>query len=92
VNGDAIVLVAAGVLLVVTAYLAALETVLSRLNVVRALRLVEEERRGAEALLWVTEHRVSGLNVLLVTTVVARVSPPSRPCSVGATSVRRRAW
>jgi CBS domain containing-hemolysin-like protein len=74
VNADAIALVAAGVLLVVTAYLAALETVLNRLNVVRALRLVEEERRGAEPLLWVTEHRVSGLNVLLVTTVVARVS------------------
>jgi CBS domain containing-hemolysin-like protein len=73
VNADLVSLLAAVGLLLVTAYLAALETVLSRLNVVRALRLVEEERRGADALLWVTEHRVSGLNVLLVVTVVARV-------------------
>jgi CBS domain containing-hemolysin-like protein len=74
VNADLLALVAVVLLLVVTAYLAALETVLSRLNVVRALRLVEEERRSADALLWVTEHRVSGLNVLLLTAVAARVT------------------
>jgi CBS domain containing-hemolysin-like protein len=83
VNGDALALVAVGVLLVVTAYLAALETVLSRLNVVRALRLNEEERRGAGALLWVTEHRVSGQNVLLVTTVTARVALAAMAAVVG---------
>jgi CBS domain containing-hemolysin-like protein len=83
VNGDALALVAVAVLLVVTAYLAALETVLSRLNVVRALRLNEEERRGAGALLWVTEHRVSGLNVLLVTTVTARVALAALAAVVG---------
>jgi CBS domain containing-hemolysin-like protein len=83
VNGDALALVAVGLLLVVTAYLAALETVLSRLNVVRALRLNEEERRGAGALLWVTEHRVSGLNVLLVTTVTARVALAAMAAVVG---------
>jgi hypothetical protein len=49
VNADLLALAAAALLLVVTAYLAALETVLSRLNVVRALRLAEEERRGADA-------------------------------------------
>jgi CBS domain containing-hemolysin-like protein len=74
VSTDLGLLLAAVGLLLVTAYLAAFETVLSRLNVVRALRLVEEDRRGADALLWVTEHRVSGLNVLLVVTVVARVT------------------
>jgi CBS domain containing-hemolysin-like protein len=74
VNGDVTALVAVLLLLLVTAYLAALETVLSRLNVVRALRLVEEDRRGAVPLLWVSEHRVSGLNVLLVVTVAARVT------------------
>jgi CBS domain containing-hemolysin-like protein len=84
VNPDLVALLAAGALLVVTAYLAALETVLSRLNVVRALRLVEEERRGAEALLWVTEHRVSGLNVLLVTTVAARVGLAAISAVLGA--------
>jgi CBS domain containing-hemolysin-like protein len=83
VNGDVLALVAVGVLLVLTAYLAALETVLSRLNVVRALRLDEEERRGSSALLWVTEHRVSGLNVLLVTTVTARVALAALAAVVG---------
>ena len=60
-------------LLVLTAYLAAVETVMNRLNVVRALRLDEEDRRGSAALLWLTEHRVSALNVLLVLTVSSRV-------------------
>jgi CBS domain containing-hemolysin-like protein len=83
VNGDVLALVTVGVLLVLTAYLAALETVLSRLNVVRALRLDEEERRGSSALLWVTEHRVSGLNVLLVTTVTARVALAALAAVVG---------
>jgi hypothetical protein len=41
-------------LLILTGYLAAVETVVQRINVVRALRLVEEERRGAPALLWLT--------------------------------------
>jgi CBS domain containing-hemolysin-like protein len=74
VSADLVSLLVVVALLLVTAYLAALETVLSRLNVVRALRLAEEDRRGADALLWVTEHRVSGLNVLLVVTVLARVT------------------
>jgi CBS domain containing-hemolysin-like protein len=74
VSADVAAWVAVATLLALTAYLAALETVLSRLNVVRALRLAEEDRKGADALLWVTEHRVSGLNVLLVATVTARVA------------------
>jgi CBS domain containing-hemolysin-like protein len=66
--------VAAVLLLVLTGYLAAAETVVLRINVVRALRLAEEERRGAPALLWLTEHRASSLNALLVLTVTARVA------------------
>lgn len=67
-------LVLALALLLLTAYLAAVETVATRVNVVRALRLVGEERRGGPALLWLTEHRASTLNVLLVLTVTARVT------------------
>jgi CBS domain containing-hemolysin-like protein len=61
-------------LLVLTGYLAAVETVVLRINVVRALRLVEEEQRAAPALLWLTEHRATSLNALLVLTVTARMS------------------
>jgi CBS domain containing-hemolysin-like protein len=71
---DATILGLAVVLLLGSAYLAAVETVLARLNVVRALRLDEEERRGAPALLWLTEHRATVLNVVLVLSVLARVS------------------
>jgi len=60
-------------LLALSAYLAATETVVSRLNMVRALRLAEEDHRGADALLWLTEHRASVLNVVLVATVAGRV-------------------
>jgi CBS domain containing-hemolysin-like protein len=66
-------LVLAVLLLLATSYLAAAETVLTRLNVVRALRLAEEDARGSDALLWLTEHRASGLNAVLVVTVTARV-------------------
>lgn len=67
--------VGAGALLWLTAYLAAVETVVSRTPVVMALRLVEEgDHRGAPALLWLTEHRASALNVLMVVTVTSRVA------------------
>jgi len=68
----AVMLTAAVLLLVVGAIIAAMETVVSRLNLVRALRLEEEDAPGAEALVWVLEHRASTLDVLLVTTVLAR--------------------
>jgi len=71
---DLALLLTAVALLLVTAYLAAAETVLSRLNVVRALRLEDEEVPGARQLLWVTEHRASSLNVLLMLTVLVRVA------------------
>ncbi len=57
-----------------TAVLAAVETVVTRCNVVRALRLVEEDRRGSAALLWLTERRATSLNVVLALTVTVRVA------------------
>ena len=64
-------------LLLATAVLAAVETVVSRMNVVRALRLVEEhedEPARATALLWLAERRAAALDALLVATVIARVA------------------
>jgi CBS domain containing-hemolysin-like protein len=60
-------------LLLATGYLAALDTVVQRLDVVRAMRLREEEASGAEALLWLTEHRGTVLNGLLVAGVAVRL-------------------
>ncbi len=77
---DPIVVTLVGLVLLVgvTALLAAIETVVTRMNVVRALRLVEEEDEDASArttaLLWLTEHRASALDAVLVATVVARVA------------------
>jgi CBS domain containing-hemolysin-like protein len=68
-----VMLASAVVLLVASGYLAAVETIVTRCNVVRALRLVEEGRRGSDALLWLAEHRASSLNVVLVCTVLVRV-------------------
>ncbi|MEX1163700.1 MAG: hemolysin family protein [Nitriliruptor sp.] len=61
-------------LLGLTAYLAALDTVVQKLDLVRAMRLHEEEAKGADALLWLTEHRGTALNVLLVASVVVRAT------------------
>jgi CBS domain containing-hemolysin-like protein len=60
-------------LVLATGYLAALDTVVQRLDVVRAMRLREEEASGGDALLWLTEHRGTVLNVLLSAGVVLRV-------------------
>ena len=73
-TGDLVAAAVAVLLLGATAYLAAVETAVSRVNVVRALRLDEEERRGAGQLLWLTERRATSLNVLLLLTVTARVT------------------
>ena len=72
-------IVAVVLIFLATALLAAVETVVSRMNVVRALRLVEQDEEGEEAarataLLWLTEHRAGALDALLVATVLARVS------------------
>ena len=64
-------------LLLLAGVVAAVETVVTRLNVVRALRLREEHEEAparAEALLWLTERRARSLDALLVLTVTARVA------------------
>ncbi len=70
-------------LLLLTGYLAAVETVVNRLDVVRALRLTEEDADGADALLWLTEHRGTVLNVVLVATVAARLATAGVVAVVG---------
>jgi hypothetical protein len=69
-------------LLTAWAYLAATETVLQRLGLVRALRLSEEEARGRAAAVADGAPR-HALNVLLVLTVLARVRPSSPLALVG---------
>jgi CBS domain containing-hemolysin-like protein len=70
---DIAAIVVSLLLLTVAATLSAAETVLQRLGLVRALRLQEEEAKGAEPLLWAMEHRASAQNVVLVLTVTTRV-------------------
>ena len=60
------------VLLGVAAVLAAAETVLQRLDLVRALA-IDDDEPGAADLVWILEHRGSCLNATLVLTVVVRV-------------------
>jgi CBS domain containing-hemolysin-like protein len=68
--------VAAALLLLLTALLSAIETIVARTSVVRALRIAEEhdDEPQAAALLWLTEHRARSLDALLVATVTARVT------------------
>jgi CBS domain containing-hemolysin-like protein len=67
VIGIVVLLAAAGVL-------SATETVLLRLDLVRALALEDDEVRGADDLVWLLGHRGSALNVTLVLTVAIRVT------------------
>ena len=66
--------VIAAALLLLAAVIAAMETVVSRLNLVRALRLDEEQAPGARSLVWVLEHRATVLDALLVVTVLGRAT------------------
>ena len=70
--GMAAMLVAIVALLGVASFLAAAETVLQRLDLVRALA-IDDDEPGAGDLVWILEHRGSCLNVTLVLTVVVRV-------------------
>jgi putative hemolysin len=66
--------IAAVVMLVATAaFLAAAETSLTNLPRVRAIALVEEDRRGAAALLRVLEHRERVLNPVLLLVLVCHL-------------------
>jgi CBS domain containing-hemolysin-like protein len=53
------------VLIGIAAFLAMAETSLTRTNRVKALSLVEEKRRGSQALLWLVEHPERFLNPVL---------------------------
>ncbi len=66
------VVVALAVLL--AAVVGSAETVLLRLNVVRALRLEEEGHERAPALVWFLEHRSSSLAVVLLVTLTLRIA------------------
>ncbi|MBW3562788.1 MAG: hemolysin family protein [Actinobacteria bacterium] len=66
--------VAVVLLVALTAFLGASETVLTRMGVVRALRLQEDDRRGAGALLWLLEHPARALNVILLLTLATRIA------------------
>ncbi len=70
-------LVAVVACLAITGFLTASETVLTRLGVVRALRLNEAGEPGAVQLLWLVEHPARGLDVVLLLTVAARVAAAS---------------
>ncbi len=67
-------LAAVALLVVAAALLSGLETVLARLELVRALRLEEDGSRGAGALVWLLEHRARALNVVLTLTVTVRIA------------------
>ncbi len=58
-------LVAVAVLIVVAAFLAMAETGLTRTNRIKALSMIEEKRRGANALLRLVEHPDQFLNPVL---------------------------
>lgn len=62
------------VLLAFTAFFAAVETVLLRLNIARALRMDQDEHRSGAALVWLIEHRGRSLNAVLLNTVGVRVT------------------
>ena len=61
------------VLIVVVAFNAATEVAITRTNRVRALRLVEEGRRGAVALSRIAEDPAPYLNVVLLLTLLATI-------------------
>ena len=61
------------VLILVVAFNAATEVAITRTNRVRALRLVEEGRRGAVALSHIAENPANYLNVVLLLTLLATI-------------------
>ena len=66
--------ITAAVTLLLTAWVAAAETVVERLPLVRALRLHEDEAKGSVPLLWLIEHRTTARNALLLVTIAARAT------------------
>jgi len=70
---DIVSIVVVLVLLASNAFFTIGETVLARLEIVRALRLDDEKRRGARSLVWLLEHPVRSRHVLLLLTVASQV-------------------
>jgi len=62
------------VLVATSGLLASVETSVTRIDVVRALRLDEEGRRGAASLLWLVEHRGLLVDTVLLVTIAVRVA------------------
>ncbi len=75
------------VLIGVVAFNAATEVAITRTNRVRALRLVEEGRRGAAALSRIAENPANYLNVVLLLTLLATIGGTTI-----ATSLAVRHW
>ncbi len=74
-------------LILVVAFNAATEVAITRTNRVRALRLVEEGRRGAAALSRIAENPANYLNVVLLLTLLATIGGTTI-----ATSLAVRHW
>jgi putative hemolysin len=64
-GSDIILLVVAVILIIVTGFLALSETALTRMSKVKAMSLVEEDKRGAPTLLGLVEHTERVLPVVL---------------------------
>jgi CBS domain containing-hemolysin-like protein len=64
-SSDLWLLVAVGVLIMASAFLALAETGLTRMNLVKAVALAEEKRRGAATLLKLVDHPERTLNPVL---------------------------
>lgn len=62
------------VLLGIAAVLAAYETVLTEVDLIRALALEEDDDDGSHDLVWLLEHRGSSLDATLVLTVLLRAA------------------
>jgi CBS domain containing-hemolysin-like protein len=73
-GGDISSLVAIVVLLVIAGVLAAAEVGITRMSRVRALSLVDEERKGAADLLRITEQPARYLNVVLLLILVCHIT------------------
>jgi putative hemolysin len=72
-GADVGILIAIGVLLVISLFLALAETALTRISRAKAAALVEEDRAGAVQLLHLVEHPESFLNPVLLVVLVAQL-------------------
>ena len=72
-GGDWVQVVVILLLIAFVALMAASETAITRMNRVRAYRLVEEGRRGASSLVKIAENPAPYLNVVLLLTLLAQI-------------------